>query len=180
MATTTLGGAALSLPSPNRTGVTAGSPNGPALTSASPTCPSCHVPYLPSGVAGRLSCPLCGRHSGPVPSLSRSGAAASNAPRAAASTNAHEEIVANWMIGKPVPCPHCRSPLHRFDATVLICHSCGRRLELPEMDGTAPGGAVLRAPQPGSGEGAVADCGDHSVHVGSQRPVGAEGRNAGA
>jgi hypothetical protein len=84
------------------------------------------------------------------------------------------------MIGKPVPCPHCRSPLHRFDATVLICHSCGRRLELPELGGGTSGGATLRAPHTGAAEGAVADRNDHPVHVGSERAVGAEGRNPGA
>jgi uncharacterized Zn finger protein (UPF0148 family) len=163
----TLGGAALTLPSAEA--AAAAEPAGPPRAAPAANCPSCHVPYLPSGVAGRRSCPLCGRHAMTEGARARSGA--STGP-AGAAANPREELLASWMIGRTVPCPHCRSPLRQFSSTVLICHACGRRLEVPELDGGRSRGRA-------AAETAVPDHLDRPVHVGGDRPVRAEGRDAG-
>jgi uncharacterized Zn finger protein (UPF0148 family) len=161
----TLGGAALTLPTPTPLAAPA-SPVASAPSVAA-LCPSCHVPYLPAGVAGRMSCPLCGRHAAAPGALSRSGATAPGA-RAAPAANPREELLARWMLGQAVPCPHCKSPLRQFSSTVLICHACGRRLEVPEL-----AGPTLRAAR-SAPEGSVADRVHHPVHVGGEGSVGAE------
>jgi uncharacterized Zn finger protein (UPF0148 family) len=104
---------------------------------ASGSCPKCHVPYLPSGTTGRWGCPFCGRHATTV-----GVAAVPNNPgragRAERTTDPqHEELLAAWMMGGPLPCPHCRAGLRHTSGGDFACPACGERVQLQELS-TAP------------------------------------------
>ncbi|MGI0052969.1 MAG: hypothetical protein ACRECR_01745 [Thermoplasmata archaeon] len=100
-------------------------------------CPSCQVPYLPTGAAGRFGCPLCGAHLGPA--ASAPGAPPSRPDRA------REELLAAWMLGRPLPCPKCRTPLKRAGPAEFRCTGCSGRVAFPELATSAAGAA--RPPQ---------------------------------
>ncbi len=107
---------------------------------ASGTCPKCHVPYLPAGTTGRWGCPFCGRHATTV-GVPAASSSASLRPRPdRPGEQRHEELLAAWMIGGPLPCPHCRASLRHTSGGEFACPACGERTQLDEL-GPAPPGA---------------------------------------
>jgi uncharacterized Zn finger protein (UPF0148 family) len=110
-------------------------PEGPSAIRgiASGTCPKCHVPYLPAGTTGRWGCPFCGRHATTV------GVAANTPPPSPTARpdrpgeQRHEELLAAWMIGGPLPCPRCRAALRHTTGGEFACPACGERTQLEEL-----------------------------------------------
>ena len=99
---------------------------------ASGSCPKCHVPYLPAGTTGRWGCPFCGRHATTVGKPASGPTTAASAPRRPMDRR-HEELLAAWMMGGPLPCPRCRGPLRHATGGVFSCAGCGERTELDEL-----------------------------------------------
>ncbi len=125
------------------------------------SCPECRVPYLPTGPTGRFSCPMCGHHAaGPPPASRTTAGTADPRPR--------EELLAAWMLGRPMPCPRCRRPLRRDRPTDFSCPACGDRVHLPEL-----GASGDRRPEQGS----VADRPGHPFDLPPEGPVLGEGRH---
>lgn len=109
---------------------------------ASGSCPKCHVPYLPAGTTGRWGCPFCGRHATtvgvPTPAVETTRPGRSER----AGDPRHEELLAAWMIGGPLPCPQCRAGLRHTTGGDFSCPACGERVRLEELS------AGARAPVP--------------------------------
>jgi len=148
------------------------SPGLPTAGSRGPSpgnCPRCQVPYLPAGSAGRWGCPLCGRHAVLPAGTDRTVPSVPAPSSPSATTTRQEELLAAWVIGRPVPCPRCRTPLKRVAMGQLACPSCGNRTEIPELSGPPSRGEAGR-PE----ERAVVDRASHPLNVGAERTVGRE------
>lgn len=106
-------------------------------SSASHRCPSCHILLVPTGSSDRLCCPQCGRLTS-APGLSASApslvaevsggfvpAAASSPESIESADRRTQELLAAWVLGRPIPCPRCRAALHHRGFGQYACPSCG-------------------------------------------------------
>jgi uncharacterized Zn finger protein (UPF0148 family) len=138
------------------------------------SCPSCRVPFLPGGVAGQTSCPMCGRHG---PRLTRAppttGAAPPN-PAAPVAGRHEQELLAAWMSGGRMACAQCRGLLRQLRPGEFVCRACGTPAYVRELDPRSRRAAELPAEAP------AADGLGHPVDVPGQGAVGGEGSDQGA
>ena len=144
----------------------AAAPEPPALPKswgASAKCPSCQVPFLPTGTPGHTYCPQCGRLA-TVRSNSPSRAAASESSASPPAPPAppgrgpslslgpdrrSQELFAAWVTAQPIPCPKCRTPLRHHGVAEYACPSCGARIAF-ERSAALPASTRPPAPAPAS------------------------------
>jgi ribosomal protein L37AE/L43A len=127
------------------------------------SCPACSVPFLPVGATGSWSCPLCGRQ--PAALQPRFPAESGTSPP----ERRNEELLAAWMIGRPMPCSQCSGVLRRVAVGEFRCPSCGNRVKVPELSPDLSGTRRAGAPQ-----GTIVDGGRDSLDVGGEGPVRGE------
>lgn len=155
----------------------------PSSATVGADCPSCHLPTLASPIAGRFSCPLCGRHfdgrTGPAAALGATPPPVRAVPRRS------EELLAAWLSGANVSCPKCKAPMRHCGPGEFACRLCGERRAVTGVPGAltakpaaapaAPAAPALPLRPEASEQRAVGDRVSHLLDLGGEGTVPLEG-----